>query len=117
MLFVAVILSSSLQSCYYDKESELYPVATCDTALVTYSQTIVPIMSANCNVCHSTAVASGGVITDNHADLSTVAANGQLEGAVNHLNGFSPMPKGGSKLSDCNLSKIHIWVRNGSPNN
>ena len=90
---------------------------TCDTAgVMTYSRSMVPVMVANCNVCHSTAVASGNVITDNYDGLSIIAKNGRLWAAVNH-NGALPMPQGSPKLSACDLTKIKKWVDAGSPNN
>jgi hypothetical protein len=46
-----------------------------------------------------------------------VAQNGKLYGAVNHSPGYSPMPKGGTKLSACNISKIKAWIDGGSLNN
>jgi len=115
---VFVILILTFSGCYYDKESELYPAATgCDTTNVTYSNTITPLMTDHCNVCHSTAVASGGIVTDNFNSLKIIAANGKLWGAVDHQQGYSPMPKSSGKLSDCNLSKIKKWIDAGSPNN
>ena len=36
--------------------------------------------------------------------------DGKLWAAVNHVTGFSPMPKNGNKLSDCELKQI----KNGS---
>jgi hypothetical protein len=108
-----------ISSCYYDNVEDLYPYASsaCDTTNVTYSQTIAPIMAANCNVCHSTAIANGNVITDTWEGLSVVAKNGQLWNAVDWTDGVNNMPQGGSKLSDCNLAKINIWIKAGSLNN
>jgi len=118
----AFILSSLLlffTGCYNDNEYDLYPFAStaCDSTNVTYSQTIAPIMSVNCNVCHSTAMASGGVITDSYTGLITVAANGKLWGGVSWASGFNPMPNGGSQLSPCDLGKIKKWINQGYPNN
>jgi len=108
-----------IPSCYNDNEYDLYPFAglKCDSTNVTYSQSIVPITAANCNVCHSTAMASGGVITDTWAGLSIVASNGKLWAGVNWEAGYVAMPNGGAKLSPCDLSKIKNWIKQGNPNN
>jgi hypothetical protein len=108
-----------ISSCYYDNVEDLYPYASsaCDTTNVTYSQTIAPIMAANCNVCHSTAIANGNVITDTWKGLSIVAKNEQLWNAVDWTDGINNMPQAGSKLSDCNLAKINIWIKAGSLDN
>ncbi len=104
--------------CYYDDEANLYPSSgDCDTSNVTYSATISAIMANNCNSCHSGSAPQGNLKTDNYTDLKTIADNGKLWGAVNHESGFSPMPKDRPKLSDCDLSKIRIWIDGGALNN
>jgi mono/diheme cytochrome c family protein len=116
--FLGLMISLAFTSCYYDNEEELYPnPVACDTTNVTYSGTVAPILSENCNSCHGSTSPSAGIITDNYTDLQTIVQNGKFVGAINHLNGFSPMPKGGNKLSDCNLAKIEKWIDSGAPNN
>ena len=59
-------------------------------------------------------------------DLSTytgvkdAATIGSLVGAVKYdklTTGFSAMPQGAPKLSDCDISLIQKWVREGALNN
>jgi hypothetical protein len=38
-----------------------------------------------------------------------------LRGVVNHLDGFSKMPKDRAKLPDCELKQINLWLDNGAP--
>jgi hypothetical protein len=118
-ILLVTVMISLLSSCYNDNEYDLYPYPTtpCDSTNVSYSKTIAPIMSDNCNVCHSTTLASAGIITDNYKTLDSIARTGQLWSAVNWEPGFIPMPNGGQKLSSCNLAKIKNWINNGSPNN
>lgn len=118
-LISATLLLLAMTGCYYDNEQDLYPSGStpCDTTSVTYSLTISPIMATNCNACHSSAIATAGVKTDNYTGLSTIANNGLLWGVVNHDPGFPPMPKNGTKLSNCDLAKINIWIQAGAPNN
>jgi hypothetical protein len=112
----ALLLAFSLNSCYNDSEEELYPGSTnCDVSNVTYSNAIAPVLAANCNSCHSSSNPSGNIVTDNYA--SAVANMSRIRGCINHLSGYSPMPKNGSKLSDCELSKFDIWINQGMPNN
>lgn len=117
-LFAYLLLITALQSCYYDNEEDLYPEnAECDTNNVTYTTTIAPLMEANCNSCHNTNTPNAGVITNNYTDLKVVADNGQLWGAVNHEQGYSPMPKNQAKLLKCDLAKIEAWLNAGAPDN
>jgi len=110
-----------IPSCYYDNEVDLYPfnMQPCDSTNVTYSQTIAPIMSANCNNCHNATTSNGNppVITADYPGLKVVALNGKLNNSVNWVDGKHNMPQGGSKLSNCDLVKINIWIKAGSPDN
>jgi hypothetical protein len=109
LLSVILLFSITMTGCYYDKEDVLYPAENCDTVLVTYTLSIAPIMTANCNVCHSTALATANVITDNYDSLFIVAQNGRLWAAVNHTGTFK-MPKDQPKLPVCDLAKIKKWI-------
>jgi hypothetical protein len=115
------VLVLLIGSCYYDKEELLYPVDlnSCDTSNVTYAVSISPIVSQYCTMCHGTSYATsgGGVKLDDYANLKTYAENGKLLGTIKHDTGFSPMPKGGGMINDCNILIIEKWINNGSPNN
>jgi mono/diheme cytochrome c family protein len=110
---------SGLQGCYYDIEEELYPSngGNCDTAAVTYSGTIQTILNESCNSCHSAASAQGNVVLEGYNLLKVYVDDGSFLGAVSHGSGYSPMPKGGNKLSDCKISQIQTWIAAGAPNN
>jgi hypothetical protein len=120
LCIVNVLFIILLFSCKYNNEQELYPVdpnTTCDTLNVTYSETVALIMQAQCNGCHSGINPSGGIKTDNYTDIKTLVDNGRLMGSIKHQSGYSPMPKGGQKLSECDIAKIDIWVKSGALNN
>jgi len=114
---VGIMFLFLMPSCYYDNVEDLYPFEaySCDTTNVTYSQTIAPIMEANCNTCHNATIHEANVRTDNYDDLNIIAQDGQLWKAVSHDPTVIPMPYQGIKLSDCNLNKINIWIKTGSP--
>lgn len=90
---------------------------TCDTANMTYSANVAPIISANCTGCHSGSAPSGGVTLSTYAGVKTQADNGNLVGVITHASGYPAMPQGGSKLSDCNINKIKAWIARGALNN
>lgn len=113
-----------LTACYYDNEEELYPEdsTTCDTANVTFSGTVFPIIQDNCIICHSGSAPQGNVLLEDHASISAAGQvpagqYGSLYGAISHASGNSPMPKNGTKLSDCNIRKIKIWIDAATPDN
>ena len=116
-LIILILSLFVLPGCYYDTEEELYGATACDTTQVTYSLSVKPIIDSNCNSCHSTSSAQGGVILDTHSSLKGYADSGKLLGAIRHEPSYSPMPKGGSKLNQCSIATIEKWVAEGSLNN
>jgi len=111
-----------LSSCYWDKEELLYPVTeeACDSTNVTYSGQVSVIISTNCLACHSSSVyttTGGGINLDGYNNLITYVNNGRLQGTINHETGYSPMPKNGGKLNNCNITVIETWINSGSSNN
>lgn len=111
------IVAVSNTGCYYDKEEILYPQTVCDTANVTYSSSVVPILLSNCTICHGGSTPSAGIKLDTYADVKIQVTNGRLWGAVSQATNYSPMPKNGTKMSTCNLTKIKKWIDSGAPNN
>ena len=114
---IIIILFCSIQGCYYDSDLINNNTTVCDTAIVTYSGTVNPIITAYCNGCHSGPNPPLGVKLDTHAGTKIQASNGKLFGSINHSPGFIPMPKNQNKLSDCNIGKIRKWIAAGAPNN
>lgn len=78
------------------------PADECDTAMVTYTASVIP----NCYSCHAGTVPSGGLDLSNYEQLAFVAQNGSLMGAIKHEPGFTPMPDGLPKLSDCDINTL-----------
>lgn len=117
----AMVLLASISSCYYDKEELLYGRANMlctDTAgTVSYSQKIVPVLQQYCYSCHSGNFPSGNIMMGTYTADKVIAQNGKLIGTVKHAAGFSPMPKGMSKLSDCQVTLIQRWIDGNMPNN
>ncbi len=109
-----------LTACYYDKEELLYgaPAPCTDTTgTISYSAKVVPVLQASCYGCHSGGAPSGGQAMGNYTADRTMALNGKLLGVITHATGFSPMPKGGTKLSNCNIAIVRKWIEAGAPNN
>ena len=123
-LFYFILLLVFVSGCYYDNEEYLYPSVgqnfTCDTTDVSLSGAIMPIFESRCLVCHGNTTAAGlgaGINLETYSELKIWVNNGKLEGSVNHLPGFSQMPKGTSKLDSCSLAQISAWINQGALNN
>ncbi|HEY8690015.1 MAG TPA: hypothetical protein VIM07_12330 [Chitinophagaceae bacterium] len=117
LVLIALLFIVFIQGCYYDNKDLLDPNSACDTTFVTYSVSVNPVLTAYCIGCHSGANAPLGVMLDSYAGVKIQAANGKLYGTISHSAGFLPMPQNGNKLSDCNITKIRLWVADGAPNN
>ncbi|MBK6936412.1 MAG: hypothetical protein IPH18_05665 [Chitinophagaceae bacterium] len=113
----AVVLISS---CYYDKEELLYGTAapcTDTTTNVSYLQKVVPLLQQYCYSCHTGSFPSGNQLMGTYVADKAMAQSGKLYGTINHSSGYSPMPKGGAKMSSCQISTIKKWVDAGMLNN
>ena len=98
----------------------MYPSSgICDTAApATYTTTMVPLFQQYCYSCHGgTATSGGGILMGTYAADKAMALNGSLYGSITHASGYSPMPKGLSKMTVCQISKVKKWIDGGSLNN
>ena len=117
LLATGIYCITFLQSgCTYDKAELLNPGNTCDTTNISYSFSIVPLLTSNCTGCHSGASAPNGVRLDTYEGVNSVA-DALLLGVINQSRGYIPMPKNGTKLTDCSINKITQWLAAGRPHN
>ena len=120
VLLISVSTVLLVSSCYYDKEELLYGVSgpcTDTTTNISYSQKVMPLLQQYCYSCHTGNFPSGNQLMGTYVADKAMAQSGKLYGTVNHSSGFSPMPKGGAKLSSCQISTIKKWVDAGMLNN
>ncbi|RYZ52207.1 MAG: hypothetical protein EOP49_09990 [Sphingobacteriales bacterium] len=89
----------------------------CDSTRFTYAATIKPMLDTYCKGCHNANVTNAGLSYENHSTTVAAVNSGRFLGAINHQAGYSPMPKGGSKLNDCQIQQIQKWIAAGTPNN
>jgi hypothetical protein len=86
-----------------------------DTANVSFSKTINPLLQTNCVGCHKTGAVSGGVLLDTYANVKLYVDNKKIWGAMNYSVGYFPMPPS-QKLTDCQLSVVKKWIDKGAKN-
>jgi hypothetical protein len=89
----------------------------CDSNNFTYSGAVLLMNDTYCKGCHNPASLGGGIDLSSYASLKVQAANGKYLGSIKHSTGFLPMPKGGNKLSDCQISQVEKWIKAGMLNN
>lgn len=123
-LLTAIIITCiiSASSCYYDKEDLLYGGSntgpcTDSVGTVSYVQKVVPMLQQYCYSCHTGSFPSGNAVMGNYTADKAMAQNGKLYGTINHMTGFSAMPKGMPKMSNCQIATIKKWIDAGMLNN
>lgn len=89
----------------------------CDTTNFTYAAAVSVTINTFCKGCHNPASLGGGVDLSTYASVKTQAINGRLLGSITYTTGFSAMPKGSNKLSDCQVRQVQKWIQAGAPNN
>jgi uncharacterized membrane protein len=89
----------------------------CDTlGGVKFATFVQPIIQNKCVGCHNASSSGGGILLTTHAQVKASVATGKFWGSINHMAGFSAMPKN-TKLSACDLAKIDSWIKRGALNN
>lgn len=113
LVLSSVLLTAIFASLSCSKSSDTS--TTCDTAGVTYTNNVKPIMSASCTSsgCHSTSSHASGIILDTYDGVKAAAQSGGLVSSIQS----GSMPRGASKLESCVITKIKAWVDAGALNN
>ncbi len=114
VIISTLFLVTFLISCDKEKDND------CNTANMSYTMNVVPLLEKNgcmTSGCHGGNAADNPLFMGSYESLKAVVDIQRLIGSIKHEQGFSPMPKGGSKISDCDIRKIEAWVTQGAKNN
>ena len=119
VLLVVIVTTLMSTGCVNNKKELLL---ACDSVNVKYSSDIKQIIENNCNNCHANDNYSnfgGGYKLGSYDDLimqvdTTSGSNG---GSLLFDVKVGRMPKGRSKLTDCEIAKIEKWIKDGALNN
>ena len=91
--------------------------SSCDTTAVTYSGSLVPLLTTGCVTCHSGTSPDGGVDLTTHANVTGAVSYSNLMASIRQESGAAAMPPAGSALNDCEVRLFEIWIQEGMPNN
>src|SRR5690606_19494125 len=78
----------------------------CDETVFTFSGAVYPIIQDNCIGCHSGSEPQADVSLTTYEEIEAYATSGTLFGVINHEDGYTPMPYGMAKLSECNINQV-----------
>lgn len=87
----------------------------CDTTKITYTAFIQPLVAGKCQGCHGLSNPGGGIKLTTYAEVKASAQTGLFYGSIAYATGVSPMPQGGTRLSNCQTSKVKAWINAGMP--
>ncbi|MFN5794603.1 MAG: hypothetical protein ACK455_07385 [Bacteroidota bacterium] len=93
--------------------------SACDTTNVKYSVQVKTIIDANCKGCHSGSSPQGSIDLSTYELVKAQVTLNKLYESISHTGEVSPMPKSNpqTKLSDCQIRAVKIWIDAGAPNN
>lgn len=106
-------------ACYFDNGDDLYPMARCKTEGISLKTDVQPILKNYCLTCHAnnSGYLGAGISLEGYENLKSYAESGVLLSTIKHEAGAYPMPKGGGKLTDCQIGIIENWIKEGYLNN
>lgn len=112
-------LSESEKQLIYDWIAEgakngINCAVKCDSTASGFAAVIQPMMTKYCVGCHAYPNAGAGVDLSSHLGVKNAINQGLMK-SLEHT-GYYPMPKGGSKLSDCEINQVRKWIQKGAPN-
>lgn len=112
-LCLAVMIG--LSGCTYDDLETLGNPVDCDTFDTTYGQDILPLVTDNCQGCHSGGTPAAGIALEEYANIALFAeamlGRMELEPGDDQL-----MPPSG-KLDSCSIARFTTWIDAGKPDN
>jgi hypothetical protein len=116
LAFSVIVMGST--GCYYDVDDELNPKDTtsvCDTTAMNYQKISAVFQQGTCLNCHTGASASGNLDLSTYAGTSLYlsSSSSTLIDRITVGNTGTIMPPSGTKLNDCNVSKISAWINAG----
>lgn len=104
-LFVVLgIVATSIESCTKDKTLSSN-TALCDTASITYTSHIEPVMQVYCQVCHGGSKPQ----LESYEQVVDATKNGNLICSINWTNSCRTMPDNGAKLPDSVIKFFDTW--------
>jgi uncharacterized membrane protein len=98
------------------------PNANCDTTgTIGFSAQVKPIIDNYCVSCHNSSVTNGGVNLNGYSQVKSYAESIRndmpiLVGAIRQMAGFKAMPPS-TKLDECSIRKVELWIAQGKMNN
>lgn len=121
-LLLILVLAFLCCSCYYDSKEELYPslnTGLCDTADVSFSSDIKPVITGHCYGCHSNGNApfyGAGIALEDYPETYSAAMDGSLYGSVEYDPEYEAMPPD-YRLDSCSVLMIRAWINQNAKNN
>jgi hypothetical protein len=132
ILFLFVI-SAALSGCYYDNVEELNLLSsdracydTSATVALNYNSNVKWIIEGSCgtigaqgNSCHGSNTSASFPLTT-YTEIKNCINNPTrkfLSSIKQTPDANYPMPKGGGKLTDCQIKVIENWINQGMPEN
>ena len=108
-VFLLIMVLSCQHASIYD----------CTGVTPTYTNNVKPILDSYCAMpgmgCHSADHAASDINLGDYAGASKESGKKNFMGSIEHLKGYTNMPKGGVMIPDAQIHILYCWVQNGAP--
>lgn len=109
---IAAVVIFLAQACYYDNEEELYPGdSDCNTAGLTYQNTIKTLIDTRCAVSGCHVSGTGRVVLTTYQGVKAIVDDGRL---TQRVIVEKTMPPAGP-LPSCSIRQLEQWIADGAP--
>ena len=111
-IFLLALSVLFFSQCKKDSEPIVYD---CSNNAPRYNNAVRNIVDVYCafSGCHNSSSRAAGIDLSSYAALRSEASRARFMGSVEHRSGFSPMPRGGRRLSETDLNTLACWIQNG----
>lgn len=114
---LALVAFAAFVQCTSENSLEKYGESSCNTAVVSYSEDVAPILSAHCTSCHGNDITTADFNVEGYDYASSAALDGKLFNRMNRSLGDPMLMPPNGPLDSCSIALIKAWTDHGAPNN
>ena len=112
---LCLVMLIGLFGCTYNDLETLGNPVDCDTFDTRYGQDILPLVTENCQGCHSGGTPAAGIAFEEYADIALFAEAMLSRMELEPGDGLLMPPSG--KLDSCSIARFTTWIDAGKPDN
>ena len=92
-------------------------VLPCTSTATSFATDIQPLFKLYCYGCHQANDRQGGVSMQDYDHILDLVRDGSLLGSIKHQNDFVAMPLYLDRMTDCQITQVENWIKEGAMDN